>query len=135
MLSKSNSLKQNQNKMTPKTKNILLWVVAGLAGLLFIGSGITKIIGIDMQVKNIQSWGYPVCYLLPIGLINTVIGLMILIPQLRKWGAYAVYPWFVVAAYTHLQATPPQIAMISAPLFFVLLATGILYLSRNSETK
>ena len=121
--------------MTPKTKNIITWVVAGIAGGLLVVSGITKILGVEMQVQNIQSWGYPVCYLFPIGLVDLIIGLMLLIPKLRKWGAYAVYPWFVVAAYTHIQATPPQTAMIVAPLFFAILATVTLLLNRNSETK
>ena len=121
--------------MTPKTKNIITWVVAGIAGGLLVVSGITKILGVQMQVQNIQSWGYPVCYLFPIGLVDLFIGLMLLIPKLRKWGAYAVYPWFVVAAYPHLRATPPQTAMIVAPLFFAILATVILLLNRNSETK
>ncbi len=121
--------------MTPKTKNILSWIVAGIAGGLLVVSGITKILGLEMQVQNIQSWGYPVCYLFPIGVVDVFIGLMMLIPQLRKWGAYTVYPWFVVAAYTHLQATPPQTAMLVAPLFFAVLATGILLLSRSTEKK
>lgn len=120
--------------MTPKTKNILSWIVTGIAGGLLLVSGITKMLGVEMQVQNIQSWGYPVCYLFPIGVVDAFIGLMILIPQLRKWGAYAVYPWFVVAAYTHFQAARPQTAMIVAPLFFAVLATVILLLSRNSET-
>ena len=121
--------------MTTKTRNILTWIAAGLSGGLLAVSGITKIVGVEMQIQNLQSWGYPLWFRFPIGLTDLLIGLALLIPQFRKWGAYAVYPWFLVAAYTHLQATPSQAAMLVAPLFFVVLATAVLLLNRNSETK
>lgn len=41
--------------MTPKTKNIIAWILAGLLALVFIGSGITKLLGVEMQIKNVES--------------------------------------------------------------------------------
>ncbi len=45
--------------MTSKTKNIFTWVLVGLLAFAFLGSGITKLLGVEMQIKNLESWGYP----------------------------------------------------------------------------
>ncbi len=45
--------------MTDKTKNIIVWILAGLLAFAFIGAGITKLLGVEMQIKNLESWGYP----------------------------------------------------------------------------
>jgi len=56
--------------MSPKTKNIIIWIISGLLSLAFFGSGLSKIFGAEMQIKNFQSWGYPLWLRFPIGLIE-----------------------------------------------------------------
>ena len=48
--------------MTAKTKNIIVWILAGLLAFAFIGAGITKLLGVEMQIKNLESWGYPLWF-------------------------------------------------------------------------
>lgn len=118
--------------MTSKTKNILTWIVSGLLAFAFFGAGLTKIIGLEMQIQNLESWGYPLWFRFPIGLSEVGIAVGLLLPKFRKMVSYAVFPWVVVAVFTHLQATPPQYGGIGAPIFFGILASIILILSRNN---
>jgi len=117
--------------MTQKAKNILTWIVSGLLALAFFGAGTTKIIGLEMQIKNLESWGYPLWLRFPIGLSEVGMALGLLLPKFRKMVSYAVFPWVVIAVFTHLQATPPQYSGIGAPILFGILASIILLLSRN----
>ena len=52
--------------MTTKTKNIIAWILTGLLALAFAGSGITKLLGVEMQIKNLESWGYPLWLRFPL---------------------------------------------------------------------
>ncbi len=121
--------------MSTKAKNIISWIAAVLLSLAFVFSGITKLLGIETQVKNFESWGYPLWLMYPIGISEIIFAVGLLIPKYRKFFAYLIYPWMVIAIYTHLQADPPQTQMIGAPIFFGILATIIVLVSRNSQPK
>jgi uncharacterized membrane protein YphA (DoxX/SURF4 family) len=119
--------------MTAKTKNIIVWVLAGLLAFAFLGSGITKLLGVEMQIKNLESWGYPLWMRFPIGLSEVAFAIGLLMPAYRKWVVYAIFGWGVVAIYTHIQATPPQYQMLGGPIIFLLLNTA-LFLLTNSKS-
>jgi uncharacterized membrane protein YphA (DoxX/SURF4 family) len=74
--------------MTAKTKNIVTCILAGILSLAYIGSGITKLIGADMQIKNFESWGYPLWLRFPVGLIEMAFAIGLLIPGYRKITIY-----------------------------------------------
>lgn len=120
--------------MTAKTKNIITWVLAGLLAFAFLGSGITKLLGVEMQIKNFESWGYPLWLRFPIGISELVFASGLLLPAYRKWVVYSIFAWAVVAIYTHIQATPPQYEVLGVPVVFVLLNTGILLLSKSNPS-
>ena len=115
--------------MTTKTKNIIVWILSGLLAFAFIGSGITKILGVEMQIKNLESWGYPLWFRFPIGLIEILFAITILIPKYRKLTIYGIFIWTAGGVITHLQAG--QAAMIGAPIMFSVLAAVILFLQRE----
>jgi putative oxidoreductase len=115
--------------MTPKTKNIIAWVLAGILALAFIGSGMTKLLGVEMQIKNLESWGYPLWFRFPIGLTEVALAIALLIPRYRKIAVYGIFIWTVAAVITHLQAG--QARMIAGPIFFSVFAAVILFLSRE----
>jgi uncharacterized membrane protein YphA (DoxX/SURF4 family) len=115
--------------MTAKTKNIIVWVLSGLLALAFIGSGLTKILGVEMQIKNLESWGYPLWFRFPIGLSEIIFAIALLIPKFRKLTIYGVFIWTVVAVITHLQAG--QASMIGGPIIFGGVAGIIFLLSRE----
>ncbi len=116
--------------MKTKTKNGLTWVLAGLLAFAFIGAGLTKILGVEAQIKNLESWGFPLWLRFPIGLGEIALAVGLLIPAFRKLAIYATFAWTVVAVLTHVQAG--QASMIGAAILFSVLA-GIILLLQNGQ--
>jgi putative oxidoreductase len=117
--------------MKPKTKNIIVWILAGLLAFAFVAAGITKLLGVEMQIKNLESWGYPLWFRFPIGLAEIAFAVALLIPKYRKLAIYGIFIWTVIAVVTHLQAG--QFTMIGAPIVFGVLALAILFLIRKQK--
>ena len=117
--------------MKTKTKNIIVWILAGLLALAYLGAGITKLLGVEMQIKNLESWGYPLWFRFPIGLAEIAFAVALLIPKYRKLALYGIFIWTAIAVITHLQAG--QFNMIGAPIVFGLLALAILFLIRKQK--
>jgi uncharacterized membrane protein YphA (DoxX/SURF4 family) len=115
--------------MTDKTKNIIVWILAGLLAFAFIGAGISKLLGVEMQIKNLESWGYPLWFRFPIGLCEVALAIGLLIPKYRKLTIYAIFIWTLVAIITHLQAG--QVSMIGGPILFGIIASVILLMTRK----
>lgn len=87
-----------------------------------------------MQIKNLESWGYPLWTRFPIGLGELILAAGLLIPKYRKLGIYGVFIGGIIVVHTHIQAIPPQYSMIGAPLVFIILAV-VLLLLENSRKK
>ena len=121
--------------MTAKSKNIIVWVLAGLLAFAFLGSGITKLLSVEMQIKNLESWGYPLWMRFPIGLSEVAFAIGLLIPAYRKWIVYAIFGWGVVAIYTHIQATPPQFKLLGGPIVFLFLNTALFLLTKSKSNQ
>jgi len=117
--------------MTANTKNIIIWILAVILALAYIGSGITKLLGADMQIKNFESWGYPFWLRFPVGLIEIAFAIGLMIPGYRKTTIYGIFIWTIVAIITHLQAG--QANMIAGPIFFSVFAAAILLLSGENK--
>src|SRR4051812_11932704 len=116
--------------MTTKTQNIIAWVLTALLALAFAGSGITKLLGVEMQIKNLESWGYPLWYRFPIGLSEIAFAIALLIPRFRKMTLYGVFIWTIVAVVTHLQAG--QLKMIIPSILFGVIA-GVIFLLKKEK--
>src|SRR3954467_11233418 len=114
--------------MKTKSKNIIAWILTGLLTFAFTGSGISKLLGVEMQIKNLESWGYPLWFRFPIGLVEVVFVFALLIPKYRKIIIYGIFIWTLAAVITHLQAG--QANMIAAPILFSVLAGAVLFLSK-----
>ena len=120
--------------MAASTKNIIAWILAVILAFAFIGSGITKLLGVDMQIKNFESWGYPLWLRFPVGLLEIALAIGLVMPRFRKITIYGIFIWTIVAVITHLQAG--QVSMIGGPILFSVFATAILFLSgRKIKTK
>ena len=115
--------------MPAKIKNIITWILAGLLAFAFIGSGITKLLGVEMQIKNLESWGYPLWFRFPIGLTEIALAVGLMIPRFRKITIYAIFMWSIAGAITHLQAG--QAKMIVGVILFSVIAGVILFLIRG----
>jgi uncharacterized membrane protein YphA (DoxX/SURF4 family) len=115
-----------------KTKKIIVWILAAFIAFGFLFAGTTKLLGTEMQIKNLESWGYPLWFRLPIGLLELVLAVTILIPKYQKHTIYGVFIWSAAAVITHLQAS--QADMISAPILFSVLAGVILFFQREKKS-
>ena len=111
------------------TKTIISWTLAAFIAFGFLFAGITKLAGTEMQIKNFESWGYPLWFRFPIGLAELIMAVTILIPAYRTLTIYVTFIWTLAAVITHLQAG--QAAMIGAPILFSTLAAVILLLQRE----
>ena len=123
-------MQKNKKIHYDKDKKIICWILAGFIAFGFLFAGITKLLGTEMQIKNLESWGYPLWFRFPIGLLEVVLAVTILIPKYQRLTVYGVFIWTVVAVITHLQAS--QAAMIVAPILFSILGGVILLLQRES---
>ena len=117
--------------MTTKTKNLIAWILTVLLAFVFIGSGITKLLGVEMQIKNLESWGYPLWFRFPIGLTEIALAVGLLIPRFRKLTIYGIFIWTISAVITHLQAG--QANMIVAPILFSVIAGVIFFLIKGKS--
>ena len=117
--------------MTTKRKNSIAWVLTALLALAFAGSGITKLLGVEMQIKNLESWGFPLWMRFPIGLSEIAFAIALLIPKLRLITIYGVFVWTIVAVITHLQAG--QANMIVPSLLFSVIAGVIMFLTKGKQ--
>jgi putative oxidoreductase len=115
--------------MKTRTKNITAWILPGLLAFAFIGSGITKLLGVEMQIKNLESWGYPLWFRFPIRLTEIAFAIGLLVPRFRKLTIYGIFIWSIAAIITHLQAG--QANMIVGPILFSVIACVILFLIKG----
>jgi uncharacterized membrane protein YphA (DoxX/SURF4 family) len=117
--------------MTTKTKNSIAWVLTALLAFAFAGSGITKLLGVEMQIKNLESWGFPLWMRFPIGLSEIAFAIALLIPKFRLITIYGVFVWTIVAVITHLQAG--QADMIVPSLLFSVIEGLIIFLTKRKQ--
>jgi uncharacterized membrane protein YphA (DoxX/SURF4 family) len=117
--------------MTTKIKNNIAWVLTALLAFAFAGSGITKLLGVEMQIKNLESWGFPLWMRFPIGLSEIALAIALLIPKFRLLTIYGVFVWTIVAIITHLQAG--QANMIFPSLLFSVIAGVIIFLTKGKQ--
>ena len=118
--------------MTNKTRNILIWVIAGFVAFVFAFVGIAKLLGVEAQIEKLNGWGFPLWTRFPIGIIELALGIGIIIPHYRKLTIYLILVWGVAAVITYIQAGQALQSLL--PLALALIAAVILPLSRNKTT-
>ena len=76
------------------------WLAAALLGLLFLSSGLWKITGVEAwamrlaQARIPQAWSVPAT--LVVGVSETLAGVLLMVPRLRRWGAWAAAALLVI---------------------------------------
>src|SRR5262245_1829054 len=94
--------------------------VALILGVVFLGTGITKLAGMPYVVQTFREWGYPPWFRIVIGLVETAGGVLVLIPATRALGATLIALVMVGAIGTHVHAG--QWAMVPVPVVTLVLA-------------
>src|SRR5438045_2198659 len=118
--------------MTTKTKNSIALALTAVLAFAFAASGITKLLGVEMRIKNLESWGYPLWLRFPIGLSEIAFAVALLIPKFRLITIYGVFAWILVAVIKHLQAGQANMIVISI-LFSVIEDIDILLVLKNKH--
>ncbi|HEX5009559.1 MAG TPA: DoxX family protein [Planctomycetota bacterium] len=112
---------------TPRSRRLanLRSTVALILGVVFLGTGITKLAGMPYIVQTFHEWGYPAWFRIVIGLMETAGGVLVLIPATRILGATLISLVMVGAIGTHVLAG--QWGMVPVPI--VTLALALLLVS------
>lgn len=67
--------------MNEKQRNILNWVLAGLVGFIFIGSGAMKLSGSAEVVESAQKFGISSSSFMMIGIVELLAAILFIIPR------------------------------------------------------
>ncbi|HEY4786186.1 MAG TPA: DoxX family protein [Bacteroidales bacterium] len=112
--------------MNLKTKNILVWILAGILAFIFAFVGIEKLLGTQDQLKNFEEWHLPLWYRFPIAVIEIIIAGGLLWPFFRRITIYGIFVWAIAAAALHIHAG--QLLLATLPLLLGVIAVIILLL-------
>jgi hypothetical protein len=114
-----------------KTAKIFKWIFTFLLVIGFLGAGITKLIGIEIQVQNFKSWGYPDWLRYPVGLSEIILAVALVLVKPRSYVVYAIFIGAIIAITTHLQAG--QANQIGGTVVFVIFNTLLLLSIQKSH--
>jgi uncharacterized membrane protein YphA (DoxX/SURF4 family) len=90
----------------------LLW------GVVFVGSGLFKVLMLPEQQQMLGSLGFPRWVLLMVGAFEVIAGTLILNPRWRPWAALAVMLEMVVAGAAHfISGVSVPMVLANAALF------------------
>lgn len=84
-----------------RVKTIGLWLLQILLAVVMIGPGFQKFTGPTWE-RMFRTWGYPDNFYLVIGAIEVVGGLCLLVPRTAAYGAAALVPVMLGAAFTQI---------------------------------
>ncbi len=95
---------------------LALWVPTVLLGVFFVFVGIPKFLPDQPWARMFQDWGYPQGSHLPIGGLEVLGGVLLLVPRTTRYAAYLLALIMVGAAVTHV---------IHGPAFSVAFTLGL----------
>ena len=107
--------------MSVKTEK---WIHAAAAaggvvlGVMFLASGVTKLLGLQVHVEMFEAFGLPRWALIPVGLLEALSAALLFIPRTRFFGALGVCAAMLGAAAVHLASgVMPAMVFLNAALF------------------
>ena len=80
---------------------LFAWALALLLGLLFLLAGSGKFLDFENNARRFASWGYASWFVIVIGILETLGGVLALVPRLASYGAALIAIVMTGAAYTH----------------------------------
>ncbi len=109
--------------MTTKTKNIIGWVLAGLLGVVFIGSGVGKLTAGEEGAKMAQEMGLTATSLSGLAILEIISVLLFIYPRTGILGTLLLAAYMGGAIATHLEHGQSIIApcVIQAVIWIVAL--------------
>lgn len=101
------TLKTYLNKETLLTWSTLGWVLSALVTFMMLMSGVSKIVGTAEMVGNFEYMKLTP-YLLMVGLMEVIGGIMLMVPRLSRYGAVLVASVMSAAVCMHLSLSMPN---------------------------
>lgn len=94
------------------------WVLVIILALLFISSGYPKIVPGQSMIDRFLAWGYSKNFVLLIGVIELLGGVLIAIPRASFYASLLLFAVMLGAIYTHVSTGigSPWFAVITAAL-------------------
>lgn len=111
------------------TRNTTSTVLSVLLALLFLASGATKLVGMDMQVQGFERWDYPIWFMYVTGLLEVLGGLLLFAPATRFAGSLLLASVMVGATGTHVMNG--EIAVAGVPALLALCLAWIVWRTRG----
>ena len=93
--------------MSPKTKQIISWVLAGLVGALFLFSASGKLIPSEEGAKMAATFGLDASTMQMIGVVELISVILFLIPRTGVLGTLLLAAYMGGAIATHLEHGQP----------------------------
>jgi hypothetical protein len=89
--------------MSPKTRNIVGWVLTGIIGLILVGTGVMKIIGGEQMAAGAATMGLTVDSIRIIGCVEIFCALLFIFPRTGVLGTLLVAAYLGGAIATTLE--------------------------------
>jgi hypothetical protein len=89
--------------MSTKTRNIINWVLAGLIGLLFLGSAVAKLMGSEEAIQNAAKFGLDATSFKALGVVELISVILFIIPRTGVLGTLLLASYMGGAIATHLE--------------------------------
>ena len=95
--------------MSPKTRNIIGWILAGLLTILFVGTAFTKLTAGPEMVKAAANFGLSEHLFKLIGTVELISAVLFIIPRTGILGTLLLAAYLGGAIATHLEHQQPVI--------------------------
>jgi len=107
-----------------------MFYIRVILGLVFAGSGLSKLVGLKLVIAEFEKWGYSSQFRLLVGVYELIGAALLLVPATAIIGLWWFVPLMLGAMYTHLK-TPGDRPRIVLPVV-VLAALFLLLLNRQA---
>ncbi len=81
---------------------VALWIVTVLLAVAFVLAGVPKVLRMPVWVEMFDNWGYATWFLVAIGVLEILGGVLLLVPRVAFPGAVLLGVIMLGACYTHV---------------------------------
>jgi uncharacterized membrane protein YphA (DoxX/SURF4 family) len=88
--------------MTTKARKIITWILTGIVGFIFIGSGMVKLSGSEDAIQMADGMGINLSTLFSLGIIEIIGAVLFIIPRTGMLGTLLLIAYMGGAMATHI---------------------------------
>lgn len=117
--------------MSASTRNIIAWILQGLAALAFIGSGANKFLHLPETVRMFGSMGMPGWFTYLIAGAEVLGGIGLLVPRFTRLAAAGLLIIMIGAVFLHATKIPGGLVPNGLPATILMLFLILILLLRR----